>query len=230
MIQTIENHYMLIRKHRLLKDSTILYIIENNLGMEVNWIAETFNKLPEFDNFAVLQEHEGILGFRTYAPTKLKHDDLLREKIEFAQVMFTNEIFSASEDASRSGDEIKATFIDQLANMSEFVEQKANGTSSRTITSIYSEAGQRIKGRKDDMQRAFSMLVWVASLHITEDRRRLAINWERIQNLRANRVTTEGDASKKMVIQSRHPKKLERDDGPLSKRFKDIWKGRGDGE
>jgi hypothetical protein len=226
MIDKIKAHYLLIRKHRLLKDSTILYIIENNLGMEVNWIAETFNSLPHFDNFVVLQEHEGILGFHTYATTKLKHDDLLREKVEFASIVFTDEIFSASEDASRCGEAIKTTFIDQLANMAEFVEQKPNGMSSRTITSIYTDQGQRIKGRKDDMQRAFSMLVWVATLHIVEDKRRLAINWERIKSLRSKRLTNEGIASKKTVIHNRNFRHLEREDGPLGKRFKDIGKGR----
>lgn len=184
----VTNHYKMLRAHRLFKDSTILYIMENNLGMESNWIAEVTESSVLFNNVMVLQEHDGQLGFHTNAQSKIRNDDLLREKISFNSLLFLDEIISVNDDASRCGDAVKKTLIDQLAGMCEYVKHKPDGTTTRIITSIYNELFQRIKGKKDDLQRALSMLVWVATLVISEDPR-FAIDYGRMKTLRRNRYT-----------------------------------------
>jgi hypothetical protein len=166
--------------------------------MESNWIAEVTESSALFDNVAVIQEHEGQLGFHTTAPSKIRNDDLLREKISFNAVLFLDELISANIDPSRCGDAVKGILIDQLAGMCEYVKHNPNGTSTRCITSIYNELFQRIKGKKDDLQRALSMLIWVATLVISEDHR-LAIDYRSLKNLRKNRYTEAARAARVFV-------------------------------
>ena len=195
----VSAHYKKLRGHPLFKDSTIVYIMENNLGMEHNWIAEVIESSVLFDNLAILQEHDGQLGFHTSAQSKIRNDDLLREKISFNAMLFLDEIVSVNKDPDRSGPAAKTMLINQLAGMCEYVKQKPDGTATRYITSIYNELFQRIKGKKDDIQRALSMLVWVTTLFISKDKR-LAIDYRRIWGLREKRMTQATKTARDMIF------------------------------
>jgi len=202
----VSTHYKKLRAHPLFKDSTIVYIMENNLGMEHNWIAEVIESSVLFNNVAILQEHEGQLGFHTSAQSKIRNDDMLREKISFNSVLFLDDIISTNIDPGRCGNAAKNILIDELAGMCEYVKQKPDGTATRYITSIYNELFQRIKGKKDDVQRALSMLVWVATLFIARDRR-LAIDYRRIAKLREQRFTEGARAARDFVFVAAQPKR-----------------------
>ena len=107
----VSTHYKKLRAHPLFKDSTIVYIMENNLGMEHCWIAEVIESSVLFDNVAILQEHDGQLGFHTTAQSKIRNDDMLREKISFNAMLFLDEIISTNKDPDRSGAAAKAMLI-----------------------------------------------------------------------------------------------------------------------
>lgn len=173
--------------------------MENNLGMESNWIAEITESSVLFNNVMVLQEFDGQLGFHTNAQSKIRNDDMLREKISFHSLLFLDEIISVNVDPGRSGEAIKKTLIEQIAGMCEYVKHRPDGTTIRIITSIYNELFQRIKGKKDDLQRALSMLVWVVTLVISEDPR-FHIDYARMKTLRQNRYTEGIRSAKKFAI------------------------------
>jgi len=206
IIVAVSTHYKKLRAHLLFKDATIVYIMENNLGMEHNWIAEVIESSTLFNNVAILQEHEGQLGFHTTAQSKIRNDDMLREKISFNSILFLDNIVSTNVDPGRCGAAAKNILVDQLAGMCEYVKQKPDGTATRYITSIYNELFQRIKGKKDDIQRALSMLVWVTTLFVARDPR-LAIDYKRISKLREKRFTEGARAARDFVFVAAEPKR-----------------------
>jgi len=181
IIRALKRHYSALRQTTLLRQSTILYVLENNLGREHEWIINTLNRDSFFENFEVLQELDGIKGFRTTTDSKLRADDFLRECVSLDGLAFMKDIISVNDDPSRTGDAAKEMLIEQLEGMKEYTKPNPNGTTRRFITSIFSSEFVRIRGRKDDIQRALSMLIYAARMFVAK---RLPVSYEGIQKKR----------------------------------------------
>ena len=180
-------HHDKLRSINLFKDSTFLYIFENNLGKEHDHLRTIVYGVERIRNNAyVLSENPEVVGFHTFSHTKLKADDRLQEYITSNSLRFMDPVVSVNDNSSKAGDNAKDLLITQIANMKEFVKQNPNGTCTRIVTSIYSEDGTRLK-QKDDVQRALSNLILGSTMFLT---RRLPVDYDYISKLRQRRRNT----------------------------------------
>jgi hypothetical protein len=178
------DHYDALRAHPLFRDSTICYVLENNLGHEHDHISYLVRNNNRISNATVLYENAEVAGFRTSAASKLRADDRLQEMITMEGVGFLSNFISVNPDPNKSGANARKELIAQIGNMRCYTNQLPNGESRRVITSLFDETFRRISGRHDDMQRALSMLLIVSNLFLT---RRLPVNYTLIDALRGNR-------------------------------------------
>lgn len=176
-----------MRSINYFKDSTFLYIFENNLGKEHDHLRAIIYGVDRIRNNAyVLFENHDVVGFHTFAESKLKADDRLQDAISSNSLRFLDPIVSINENSSKAGDNAKDLLITQIANMKEFVKQNPNGSCTRIVTSIYSEDGTRLK-QKDDVQRALSNLILASTMFLTM---RLPVDYAYISKMRQNRRNT----------------------------------------
>lgn len=163
----------------MLADSTILYVFENNLGKEHDHLTALLNRMDVFNNYYVLYENKTMVGFRTYARTKIAADTDLRTCISSNAVSFYQNLITINPDFPGS-DQIKEKLIHQIEEMRQYVRRLPNGTINCIITSIYGIDNKRIKGNKDDLQRALSMLIRCANLF---NQRELPVPYGEIESL-----------------------------------------------
>lgn len=180
-------HHDKLRSIELFKNSTFLYIFENNLGKEHDHLRTIVHGVDRIRNNAyVLFENPEVIGFHTFANTKLTADDRLQDYIASNSLRFIDPIVSVNENSAKAGDNAKDLLITQIANMKEFVKQHPNGQCTRIVTSIYSEDGTRLK-QKDDVQRALSNLIIASTKFLT---RRLPVDYDYISRLKQRRRNT----------------------------------------
>jgi hypothetical protein len=182
-------HYDAIRAVPLFKASTVIYVFENNLGHEhdhLKTIAESVARMR--GNCYVLFEHAGVVGFHTTPQSRLAADDRMRELVEIGAVGFADKIICINRDPSKGADAMKRAFVCQMADMREYAEMQPNGEMRRVVTSLFSEDKIRIRGKHDDLQRAFALLLYAHNKFIY--RRLPDVNYTLIQNLQANRLTS----------------------------------------
>lgn len=176
--------YDRIRMYPMLKNSTILYIFENNLGKEHDHLTALIDRTSNINNVKVLYEHESVVGFHTGPGSKLPADDRLRSYVSTDGLRFAKNIISVDPASDPSGDDIIEKLIHQIEEMREFVRYKANGTHDRVVTSTHGIDRKRIRGNKDDLQRALSMLLIVAGMFYE---RKLKLNYDEIERLHLKR-------------------------------------------
>jgi len=176
--------YDRIRRHRMLRDSTILYVFENNLGKEHDHLTALIRRTAAINNVKVLYENEQVVGFHTHSHTKLSADDRLRQYVSTDGLRFADTIISVAPDTDASGDAIIEKLVHQIEEMREFVRQLPNGTYRRVVTSIHGQDLKRIRGNKDDLQRALSMLMLVSALFFE---RKLPVNYNEIERMHLKR-------------------------------------------
>ena len=162
IVMALARHYKAIRNTTLMNSSTILYILESNLGREHEWLASAIEGHPLFDNVGILQEKTDVIGFRTNEKTKLLSDEILRTRVVTGGLSFADPIISVNEEVARLAVDPRQMLIDQIGAMREYTKIAGNGIARKLVTSTLSIDLQPIPGRKDDLQRALSTLLLVS--------------------------------------------------------------------
>jgi hypothetical protein len=201
-----------IRAHPFLRDSTVLFVFENNLGREQDHLTRLVESSPLFSNSYPLHENDKLNGFHTYAYTKLRADDLLYDRVSMGALSFAEDMICVNPKYARNGGEaMKELMIHQMSEMKEYVRRNPNGTSTRVITSIHGDDKKHIKGKHDDVQRAFSNYL-IAEMRFRN--RDLPLDYDHIYSLRASRKFLEHDSHYLMDHVAREAKRVKfNDDG-----------------
>lgn len=201
-------HYDAIRAVPAFRSSTICYIFENNLGKEHDHLTTIVTETAHMDNVTVLSEHLEVIGFHTSAPSRLRADDRLQDKISSGGVCFDANLISINPDLSRAGENAKATLLTQIADMREYTKALPNGKYQRVVTSLFSEDFVRIRGKQDDMQRALAMLLYAESMFRAG---KLPVDYREIYALRENRRLSSmwGAPLKKTMAQARRDREAD---------------------
>lgn len=168
----------------MLVDSTILYVFENNLGKEHDHLTALINRTRAINNVKVLYENDQVVGFHTHGHTKIAADDRLDQHISSDGLRFANTIISISSNQKDTEDSLIEKLIHQIEEMREYTRQLPNGQYRRVITSIHGQDLKRIRGNKDDMQRALSMLLYVAALFFQH---KLPVPYDEIDRMQLKR-------------------------------------------
>lgn len=147
--------YTEIRSNEVFRDVTILYVFENNLGNEHNWLVGLMRKC-QFSNVFALYEHEDRVGFRTTQLSKLLGYDILKAYTSNGGVVFYKDLITINAAHADGKLMMRALLITQIAQLKQFGKKHANGTRVRVITGIHSEDGKRLP-QTDDVVMAFMM-------------------------------------------------------------------------
>lgn len=190
----------------MLRDSTILYVFENNLGKEHDHLTALIARTPGINNTKVLYENNQVVGFHSFAHTKLAADDELRAYVTRDALRFADRVMTMSNETTNPEGAIVEKLVHQIEEMREYVRQKPNGTYARVVTSIHGQDLKRVRGNKDDLQRALSMLLMVHRMFAA---RLLDLNYAEIYAMRAKRRNIREEIS--FVANKRI--RLSRDDG-----------------
>lgn len=173
-----------IRADPMLKDSTILYIFENNLGKEHDHMHALIQTTDAINNTFTLYENEKMLGFRTYAHTKVTADNFLSTSISMEGVNFYNKLIVVNPEIPQAREYMREMVTHQIEEMQEYIKYMPNGTFRQVITSIHGQDGKRLAGKKDDVQRSLSMLILVVHLFNAE---KLKVPYKTIARLHLKR-------------------------------------------
>ena len=112
MLLLFEKNYNDIRDRTLLKDVSILYIVENNTPF-------LLSILPKNANTAVLCENESKSGFHTTPASLLRNSDILRFKINAGDLCYDTEVVD---------EEKRLVLEEQMKNMKESTEPQFDGS------------------------------------------------------------------------------------------------------
>ncbi len=129
--------YHEIRAIELFKYVTILYVFENNLGNEHNWLYGLIKRTPIINNVYVLYENEKKLGFNTSALSKLMGYDVLLSYCSTGGIQFYKDLITINADHKNGKIDMKNVLIKQLMQIKQFGRKHANGTRVRVITGIH---------------------------------------------------------------------------------------------
>jgi hypothetical protein len=203
--KSIIAHFDALRAHPLLEDSTILYVFENNYALEHSHLKHGLQVMARDNNWCVLHEDVDniIIGFRTSDKSKLRCDHHLKDRAYEGNIYFTENLINVNFDRSRDAKYCKDLLINQIKDMKQYDLISWKGPARRIVTSIYTEDNKRIKGKKDDLQRALSMLIDTAIRFRNET---LPVNYSHIKTLKLKRKkpehTQEYHAKKRKIVES----------------------------
>lgn len=155
--QMLTDHYYALRSIELFRETTFLYVIENNLGFEHQWVTHHVNIAEKFENVAVLKEREGQIGFHTDHAVKLMRATQLQLAFETDRVAICADIVTVNPDPRRCAKVVTETLIKQAENLREY--QRVTMTKTSTyVTAIFNAEGKRIIDRSDDAIQSFEVL------------------------------------------------------------------------
>ncbi len=171
-------HYEALR--RLYNESTLLYIMENNLGKEHDNLKGLIMDKTIFDNNVdFLYENNRVVGFHTGPNSKTDACHLARQIISLGCMVFAENFLTINPDAVGGPAGMKALLLEQIGNLREFSVEKINGQFKHSISGKHDERGLELKGRKDDAQMACFMAILYSQRFLNDD---LPVNMEVIQN------------------------------------------------
>lgn len=150
-----------IRRHPLFKNSTILFVIENNLGLEGPRLQESVCSNPSFYNYVFLRETLDIYGFHTGEQSRLAADLKLQEILATRSIGYIKDIVCVNKTLGRRAADVKRMLSAQIAALMMYERTTCRRGTSAYVTSTYNEEGARINGIHDDLQRALSMGIMV---------------------------------------------------------------------
>jgi uncharacterized membrane protein YgcG len=181
----VKQVYGAIRRHPLFKDSTILWIFENNYGHVANDLTGyTLNPLNKFDNHHALCDIEGKTGIHTTAPSKLVGRQILQYAIATWRVSFLkNFIHFGSTTDGYSLPQILEMFRTQCKTLQRFTLHKFGGMPVEVIESAYDNDRQLNKNR-DDLELAFIIGLNISTMF---SRRMLPEDYTYIHSLQGRR-------------------------------------------
>lgn len=171
--------YTEIRANEVFRDVTILYVLENNLGNEHNWLVGLMRKCS-FSNVFPLFEHEDRVGFRTTQMSKLLGYDILKAYTSNGGIMFYKDMLTINAAHADGKLVMRALLITQIAQLKQFGRKHANGSRVRVITGIHSEDGKRLP-QTDDVVMAFMMGLHAATRFYNKE---LPVPYAKIHMLR----------------------------------------------
>lgn len=177
--------YRGIRKHPLLHQSTILFVLENNLGNEAPSIAAHVRSQHQFENCVCLQEHAEIVGFRSTRQSKFIADKHLQRLISTQAIGFIKDVVTVNQAPHRGLEDVKRMFSAQMNAMYQYEETKPGHPTSAYISSIFTADKKRKVGVHDDLQRAFSLAIFAAYAFYE---RSLPMNYTYIYGLQLNNL------------------------------------------
>jgi len=156
-------NYRAIRANPFTRDATIYYVFERNLGGEADTLTKLVKSTRLFSNCEVLSEHADIRGFLTTRQSKIASDDTLRLLVHMGAFYFAEDMFSLNKDLECAPHDrarvMREMLVQQMSDMREYTRRNDDGTVQRIITSTHTAKRERIRGRKDDVQRALSNMI-----------------------------------------------------------------------
>lgn len=182
--------YERIRANPHFKDSTLLYIFENNLGCEHDHLNALIRETPRFNNVDVLYENTTKIGFCTGEKSRLKGVDNLAAFLCNNAIAFEEDLIVCNTEVPKDYNNrnvkeyTKNKLIHQVSELQEYKEDMINGTVKRNVTSLFSHENVRYQNKKDDLERALTtMLLYSMMFRL----RQLPVNYEHIASLQSNR-------------------------------------------
>lgn len=149
----LKQHYEAFRSMPLFRNTTFLYVVENNMGNEHQWIARFVAETDTMANVYVLQERTGQVGFRTDEAAKLRRPRLLYDILQIDGMAIVKDVVSVNADKKRCGENAVDVFLLQMKRMQEFTRMTPNKVHT-IISAIFNEEGKRIVENNDDVVQA----------------------------------------------------------------------------
>lgn len=154
---TLHNHYDLMNQNKIFKNSTKIFIIENNLGFEAQHYAKYINN--NFKNLIVLKEQDSI-GFHTDHKFKAASCEKLRALLQTNMISFSTDFFTASSSVEK----IKEKYMDQLQNY--VIVKDVPKSHFSKIRKTYT--GKTSVGAKDDLCITLQLNIYWSWYFMTE--------------------------------------------------------------
>jgi hypothetical protein len=190
LVQAFARFYAALRKNPMYREATILFVFENNLGNDQDFLNLIIKEnVAHFQNTFVLREHKELLGFRSTDKNKIDADENLRNIVTEGGLAIAQNFVSVNTDPSRRGENAIKMLFQQLEYMQEYWICDPNLREPRhKITSRFTADGKEHRSRHDDIQRALSMSLNVHRMYLS--RRLPAEDYKAIARLQPNRQTT----------------------------------------
>jgi hypothetical protein len=152
-----------IRADPLFKNVTILYIFENNMGNDHNFLNNIVKDIKRIDNVFVLYENDDKIGFNTSEFSKLTGYDILKTYASVRAIKFYRNLITINAQLVEPRATMKAEFISQMADLKQYAKMHPNGRRTQVISGIHGEDKKRIQGKVNDINMAFMMLLLYAT-------------------------------------------------------------------
>lgn len=150
--------YHRIRADPNFKESTILYLIENNFGNDHNWLYGITQKTDTFNNVYVLSEKpEYKIGFCTTEISKIQGYNILRSYASMSGIVFYRQLITINAAHSNGPVAMRALLIEQIAQLKIYTMRTGIQT-KMVITGILDENKKRL-ALNDDVVVAFIILL-----------------------------------------------------------------------
>lgn len=151
--------YFKIRADPWFKNSTILYLIENNFGNDHNWLYGLIKKTDAFTNVYVLCEKpEYKIGFCTTELSKMEGFFILQKFAGLGAIRFYRNLITFNAVHVDGRNAMRTLLIEQMAQLKMYTSR--SGTSTKTfITAILDENKKRLN-LVDDVLIAFIIFMY----------------------------------------------------------------------
>lgn len=154
----LTDHYYAFRRLDFFKETTFLYMVENNLGFEHQWVYNHVRVAEKFENAVVLKEKAGQVGFHTDHKIKQLRAIEMQLAFEADRVAICKDVISVNTDPKRCAEAVTETLIKQAENLREYQFVTMKGATTH-ITALFNSEGKRLHDRSDDGIQAFLLAV-----------------------------------------------------------------------
>jgi hypothetical protein len=151
--------YQRIREDPWFKNTTILYLIENNFGNDCSWLYNLMKKSATFDNVYMLSERpQQKLGFCTGELSKMEGFFILQKFAGLSAIRFYKGLITFNAKHTNGRVAMRSLLIEQMSQIKMYTTR--NGVSTKTfITAILDENKKRLK-LVDDVLIAFIIFLY----------------------------------------------------------------------
>lgn len=171
--------YFKIRADPWFKNTTILYLIENNFGNDHNWLYGLVKRTDAFTNVYVLSEKpEYKIGFCTTELSKMEGFFILQKFAGLSAIKFYRQLITFNATHKDGRNAMRTLLVDQISQIKMYTTR--TGTSTKTfITAILDENKKRLN-LVDDVLIAFIIFLYNSTRFF---QKQLNCPYEQIYNL-----------------------------------------------
>jgi hypothetical protein len=151
------NIYKKIREDHFLRNTKIMFVVENNYGHICNQIAGTIENDSRFERYFFLRQKSDVPGFHTLEQDSYMNRKFLQQNVALGNIVLAHNLITCNTDMSFSHMKVLSMFKNQLNGLYEFPKRELKrGPLRNRISSIVDRDGKD-KYLNDDIEMAFSI-------------------------------------------------------------------------